>query len=85
VLCNVYRVPPIGPPDPALAIALRRYRELTGDTQEGLAYKCKLTVGSFAKIERGEMNPTWTTLKNIAHGLDMKPAELVSLIEAAER
>ena len=41
--------------------AIRRQRELMGDTQRHLLTKSELTVGALAKIERGEANPTWTT------------------------
>jgi len=77
-------MPPIDPADPALAAAVRRQRKQRSETQEELAHTSGITVGSLARIERGEANPTWTTVKRIAHGLGMRPSEFVATLDEAE-
>jgi transcriptional regulator with XRE-family HTH domain len=68
--------------DPALAATLRRLRIERGDTQEDLAHRAGLTVAAFARIERGNANPTWTTVRRIAVALGVS---LTALAEAVER
>lgn len=70
------------PTDPALAATLRRLRIERGDTQEDLAHRAGLTVAAFARIERGNANPTWTTVRRIAAALGVS---LATLAEAVER
>jgi transcriptional regulator with XRE-family HTH domain len=53
-----------------------------GDTQEDLAHRAGLTVAAFARIERGNANPTWTTVRRIAVALEIS---LSALAEAVER
>jgi len=59
---------------------LRGYR---GSTQEDVAYTAGITVAALARIERGETNPRWTTVRRIASGLDISLAELVVAVEDA--
>ena len=70
-------------PDPSLACALRRLRQEGGSTQEHLAYKAGLTVAALARIERGQTNPAWTTVRRIASALDISLADLVVAVEDA--
>jgi transcriptional regulator with XRE-family HTH domain len=77
-------MPPIDTPDPALAAAVLHQRKHRGETQEQLAHNSGLSVGSLARIERGEANPTWTTVKRIADGLEMRPSEFVAILEASD-
>jgi transcriptional regulator with XRE-family HTH domain len=74
-------MPPIDTADQAFAAAILHQRKRRGETQEQLAHNSGLSVGSLARIERGEANPTWTTVKRIAHGLEMRPSELVGMLE----
>jgi transcriptional regulator with XRE-family HTH domain len=69
-------------PDSALAAVLHRLRIERGDTQEDVAHRANLTVAAFARIERGQANPTWTTIRRIAAALDVS---LGALGEAVER
>jgi transcriptional regulator with XRE-family HTH domain len=71
------------PPDQALACAVRRLRKDSGATQEHLAYRAGLTIASLARIERGQTNPTWLTVRRIARALDVSLAELVVAVEDA--
>jgi transcriptional regulator with XRE-family HTH domain len=72
-------------PDLALARALRRLRERDGRTQERLAYNAGITTASLARIERGQANPAWTTVRRIASALTITPAELIAALDEAER
>jgi transcriptional regulator with XRE-family HTH domain len=67
--------------DPALAATLRRMRLERGETQEDLAHRAGLTVAAFARIERGNANPTWTTVRRIAVALGVSLATLAESVE----
>ncbi len=69
--------------DQTLAGALRRLRRHRGTTQEGLAHDAGITVTALARIERGETNPRWTTVRHIVSALDISLAELVVAVEDA--
>jgi transcriptional regulator with XRE-family HTH domain len=71
--------------DADLAATLRRLRLERGDTQEDLAHRAGLTVAAFARIERGQANPTWTTVRRIAGALDITLAALGEAVERAAR
>jgi transcriptional regulator with XRE-family HTH domain len=77
-------MPRLIPPDQKLAATIRRLREDRDETQEDVAHKTGITVGSFARIERGESNPAWTTVESIAVALGMSPAQLVEAVEREE-
>lgn len=68
-------------PDEALAIALRRLREERGLTREAVAYQAKLTTGSLARIELGQADPRYTTIRDIASALDVSMRELIETAE----
>lgn len=68
-------------PQPALGKAIRQLREERGMTQESLAQEAGITVGHMSMIERGHSNPTWATVRSIAHSLDLAMAELVARAE----
>jgi len=70
--------------DQALACALRRLRRDSGSTQEDLAYGAGITVASLARIERGQANPGWTTVKRIIIALKISLAELAAAVEDAQ-
>lgn len=63
-------------PDPALAAVIRTVRLERGLTQEDAAHAAGLTVASFARIERGQSNPTWVTVRGIARALNLPMADL---------
>jgi transcriptional regulator with XRE-family HTH domain len=67
--------------DAALAKTVRRLRRERGETQEDLAHRAGLTVAAFARIERGNANPTWTTVRRIAEALGLTLASLGEQIE----
>ena len=70
-------------PDQALATVLRHSRRERGGTQEDIAHGAGLTVAGFARIERGQSNPRWTTVVRIAGALEISLAELVAAVEDA--
>jgi transcriptional regulator with XRE-family HTH domain len=71
-------------PDPALARAIRKLREKRGLSQEDLAHESGLTTAALARIERGQANPSWTTVRGIASGLGVSLGELVKVVDAAD-
>ena len=85
VVGDVYGVPPSGSIDRALANAILGRRKERKATQEETAFAAGLTVGTFGLIERGRINPTWTTVQGIAKALDMTPSELAAVAEGTER
>jgi len=62
--------------DPALADTIRRLREERDWSQEVVAFEAQISVGSYARIERGEANPAWTTVVRIAQSLGLSVADL---------
>jgi transcriptional regulator with XRE-family HTH domain len=72
-------------PDLALARALRRLRERDGSTQERLAHYAGITTASLARIERGQANPAWTTVRRVASALEITLAELMAALDEAAR
>jgi transcriptional regulator with XRE-family HTH domain len=79
---HVYRVPPLDPPDPHLAGAIKRLREERGLTQEDVAYQSGLSVSAYARLERVASNPTWTTIVRVVEALDVDLLELAQSVAA---
>jgi transcriptional regulator with XRE-family HTH domain len=67
--------------DLELGIVLRRLRAERGESQETLGYKAGITSGSLARIELGQSNPAWATVRDIAAALDVTMAYLASEVE----
>jgi transcriptional regulator with XRE-family HTH domain len=68
-------------PQPALGNALRELRAEAGISQEELAHRASLTVGTVSVIERGRSNPTWATLKALVNALEVSMTELAARTE----
>ena len=51
------------------------------DPQEKVAHAAGITVGTYNGIERGRINPTWSTVRGIARALGMRASELATLAE----
>jgi transcriptional regulator with XRE-family HTH domain len=77
-------MPPVGRADPDLAEVLRALRESQGRSQEALAHAAGIAVNSLRRIEYGESNPTWTTVRALAKALDTSLAQLGREIDARE-
>ncbi len=56
---------------------LRKQRTRRALTQAELAERSGVTTATVARIERDEIEPRMTTLRKLAHGLEVDPAELV--------
>ena len=56
---------------------LRKQRTLRALTQAELAARAGVTTATVARIERDEIEPRMTTLRKLAQGLEVDPAELV--------
>lgn len=69
--------------DQVLATVVRRLRTDLGMTQEALAFKAEVTLGTLSRVERGVTNPAWPTLLKIADALGITPVELITEVEAA--
>jgi transcriptional regulator with XRE-family HTH domain len=81
---HVSCVPPIDPPDPRLAAAIRRLREERGLKQEDVAYQSGLSVSAYGRLERAETNPIWTTVTRVAEALDVDLVELAQAVDAPD-
>jgi transcriptional regulator with XRE-family HTH domain len=56
---------------------LRTIRIKKGLSQEDLANDADIPINQVGRIERGEINPSLSTINSIAKALDMKLYELV--------
>jgi transcriptional regulator with XRE-family HTH domain len=72
-------------PQRGLAWAIRKLRTEAGLTQNALARLIELDPGQFSRIEKGEGNPQWGTVRRIAIGLGVTLVELAKLAEDFER
>jgi transcriptional regulator with XRE-family HTH domain len=68
-------------PDSRLAEAIRALRQRDDQSQEAVAHAAGLTVSAYARIERGEANPTWSTVTQIARALGVSLVELATAVE----
>jgi DNA-binding XRE family transcriptional regulator len=65
------------------ATVIRDLRERRESSQEDIAHGAGLTLSSYARIERGQANPTWTTVANIARALGVSLTQLAETVERA--
>ena len=63
----------------ALGERIRELRKQNKLTQEELSYKSDLMLSQIGRIERGETNPTISTLHVIADAIDVTLPELVNV------
>ncbi|PYF08237.1 helix-turn-helix domain-containing protein [Ureibacillus chungkukjangi] len=66
----------------AFGVVLKKYRKLANLSQEQLALQCNLDRTYIGMLERGQRQPTITTLFTIADTLSIEPNKLVKEIEA---
>jgi transcriptional regulator with XRE-family HTH domain len=71
------------PIDQALARTLRRLREERGESQEDTAQSAGITVAALARIERGQTNPRWMTVRRILGALEITLTELSTTLDEA--
>jgi transcriptional regulator with XRE-family HTH domain len=63
-------------PQPALGKAIRQLREKRGLTQVALGEEAGVTGRFVSLIERGQANPTWATVGDVAAALNVSLGEL---------
>ncbi|HWT92322.1 MAG TPA: helix-turn-helix transcriptional regulator [Solirubrobacteraceae bacterium] len=68
-------------PDPALGSVLRRLRQQQGRSQERVAGGAGITMNALGRIERGDTDPKWSTVSEIARELGTTVAEVAALVE----
>lgn len=64
---------------------IRALRKKNGFTQEDMADRCNLHWTYIGGLERGERNPTLTTLKRIADGLKVELHQLIGRPSGEEK
>lgn len=57
---------------------IKRLREAKEISLRQLSYACNVDNSKIAKIEKGQINITFTTLMQLANGLDVHPSELLN-------
>lgn len=71
--------------DPALGITLRALREARELGQETVAHQAGLSVATYARIERGQVNPTWTTIRSALEALGVSFREFGDALDQHPR
>jgi transcriptional regulator with XRE-family HTH domain len=69
--------------DPQLAAALRSLREDRQLSQHALATRAGITTNTLARIERGESNPSWTTVRSLINALGVSVIDLGQALDQA--
>jgi transcriptional regulator with XRE-family HTH domain len=75
---------PRSPAHAAFGQAIRRLREERGISQEAFALKCGIDRSHYGGMERGERNPSLTTVYKIADTLGISPSEIHARAEQLE-
>jgi transcriptional regulator with XRE-family HTH domain len=78
-------VRPISPAHAALGRAVKELRREAGLTQEELADRIHSEFTSIGYLERGDSNPTFTSLLRLANGLDIELSELIERFAQIQR
>ena len=74
----------LSPHTAVLGAAVRELRMCRVLSQEALGFKARLHRNYVGAIERGEINPTFRTLRTLADGLDVELSSLIRLCEERE-
>jgi transcriptional regulator with XRE-family HTH domain len=72
-----------GQPDKALGAVIRRARLAKGASQEALAFHAGITTGTLQRLELGQSDPAWSTIRSVARALGLSLRELAAAVEAA--
>jgi transcriptional regulator with XRE-family HTH domain len=67
-----------------LGAAVRELRACRVLSQEELGFRARLHRNYVGALERGEINPTFKTLRTLAEGLDVELSSLIRLYEERE-
>jgi transcriptional regulator with XRE-family HTH domain len=68
-----------------LARAIRQLRQARQLTQEDLAHASHITVTALVRIEGARANATWSTVRKIAAGLNVRVSEIADLADQLDR
>lgn len=60
-----------------LGLNIKKLREAKGLSFRELSYACEIDHSKISKIEKGQINITFTTILQLAKALDATPAELL--------
>lgn len=71
-------------PQVGLARAIRKLRTDASLSQRDLAQRMDLDPSQMSRLERGDANPSWNTVRRIATALEVTLAELAELAEDFE-
>jgi transcriptional regulator with XRE-family HTH domain len=81
-------VPPVArriDPQEALGQAIRELRTERGLTQESLASEAQMHPTWISRLESGQHDPAWSTVRRVSDALEVPVAELVKRAEQLER
>jgi transcriptional regulator with XRE-family HTH domain len=71
-------------PQEALGEAIWRTRDERGFEQDDIAEQADLAIWQLSRLEHGQMNPSWGTVRRIAAALGLPMSELVARAEQIE-
>jgi transcriptional regulator with XRE-family HTH domain len=60
-----------------LGLNIKKLREAKGLSFRELSYACEIDHSKISKIEKGQINITFTTILQLAKALEITPSELV--------
>ena len=60
-----------------LGLNIKRLREAKGLSFRELSYACEIDHSKISKIEKGQINITFTTILQLAKSLETTPSELL--------
>jgi transcriptional regulator with XRE-family HTH domain len=75
----------LSPHTALLGAAVRELRACRQLSQEELGFRARLHRNYVGALERGEINPTFRTLRTLAAGLDVELSSLIRLCEEREQ
>jgi transcriptional regulator with XRE-family HTH domain len=71
-------------PQVALGLAVKTRREELGLTQEQLDHETELHQRWISNVETGKRNPSYSSLRRLAAGLQLSTSELIARAEQLE-
>lgn len=64
---------------------LKRLREERGLSLRDVAQNCTIDHSDIAKYERGQTSPTYLSILELAKGLEVEPADIVTIIQGKSK
>lgn len=71
--------------DKTLGVVLRHAREERKMSQEALAFHAGVTTGTLARLELGQSDPSWSTIRAVIDALGLSLIDVAKTVEAHER